>query len=167
VQVEEGCPRSVTIGARLTPKYGEAVGQAFTDLTNVPAGRWTPIPDAQITLPDAGVYEVTGVLRGQFASRHGVDTDAWMSGRLFNVTAGSPVQGTEVLIIYRRDDINHAIGSTATTVAFVRTTGPTVIRAEVVQHLGRQVAPASEVIASHVWSDANGRVKVAYKKIGD
>jgi hypothetical protein len=50
---------------------------------------------------------------------------------------------------------------------FIRTIGPTVIRAEVVQHLGQQVAPASEVIASHVWSDANGRVKVAYKKTGD
>ncbi|WP_336318026.1 hypothetical protein [Streptomyces lavendofoliae] len=63
--------------------------------------------------------------------------------------------------------IDDAIGSTATTVAFVQTAEATVIRAEIVQRIARNTAPQGRVIASHVWSDHNGRVKVAYKEIGD
>ncbi|WP_336317592.1 choice-of-anchor C family protein [Streptomyces lavendofoliae] len=161
VRVDGDCPRNVTIGARLTPVFGEAVSPGV-DVSPVPVDQWTAVPGAQVSLDEPGVYEVTAVIRGQFNSPAGVDTDAWMTGRLFNVTTGQELPNTETLIIYRRETQVPAIGTTATTFAYVTVTSPTVIRVEVVKRLLR-----GRFLNAYVWSDREGRTKIGYKKIND
>ncbi|MBA8978418.1 hypothetical protein GTW38_33525 [Streptomyces sp. SID7804] len=71
----ENCPDTWTIGARLTPVYGQAAGQNRSLPVN---GEWTPT-DCVATLPEPGVYLVTAMAVGQICAIARYSTNVWIS----------------------------------------------------------------------------------------
>jgi hypothetical protein len=69
------CPDTWTVGARLTPVYGNAAGTNRSLPVN---GEWTPT-DCVVTLPEAGVYRVTGMAVGQICATARFSTNLWIS----------------------------------------------------------------------------------------
>ncbi|MGW0140501.1 hypothetical protein [Streptomyces calvus] len=71
----ENCPDTWTIGARLTPVYGQAAGQNRSLPVN---GEWTPT-DCVAALPEPGVYLVTAMAVGQICAIARYSTNVWIS----------------------------------------------------------------------------------------
>lgn len=131
------CPQTWTVGARLTPVSGEALG-ADADLQAAASGTWVATT-AQVVLPEAGTYALTADLYSHIAA-----TTPWavaINARLFNVTAGALV-GTNRRIQF--GNINDPGGGTVMSLqnagsinAFLTVTGPTTVRVEGQrQHVG-------------------------------
>ncbi|MEU0181414.1 hypothetical protein ABZ312_09515 [Streptomyces sp. NPDC006207] len=132
------CPETWTVGARLTPVSGEAFG-ADTDLQAAASGTWVAT-GAQVVLPEAGTYALSADLYSHIAA-----TTPWavaINARLFNVTAGAPVPGTNRRIQF--GNINDPGGGTVMSLqnagslnTFLTVTGATTIRVEGQrQHVG-------------------------------
>ncbi|KQW11423.1 hypothetical protein [Streptomyces sp. Root369] len=125
------CPETWTVGARLTPVSGEVFG-ADANLQAVASGTWVAT-SAQLVLPEAGTY----ALSADFFS-HINATTPWavaINARLFNVTAGAPVPGSNRRIQF--GNINDPGGGTVMSLqnagslsTFLTVTAPTTIRVE-------------------------------------
>ncbi|WP_202234519.1 hypothetical protein [Actinacidiphila reveromycinica] len=89
------CPAEWQVGARLAPPYEEQIVAAELDLAAVAEDAWR-LPGLAITLPEAGVYEVSATL-GTVISV-GPATGAYniaVIARLYNVTADAAIPGTQ------------------------------------------------------------------------
>jgi hypothetical protein len=131
------CPEVWTVGARLTPVSGEALG-TDADLQAAASGTWVAT-SAQVVLPEAGTYALSADLYSHIAA-----TTPWavaINARLFNVTAGTLV-GTTRRIQF--GNINDPGGGTVMSLqnagslsTFLTVTGPTTVRVEGMrQHVG-------------------------------
>jgi hypothetical protein len=88
VQMEEGCPRSVTIGARLTPVSGISSLPNNVDLLTRP-NTWVNLPGTDLVLPEAGIYALDANVRGYIHSLP--PHHSWIIARIYDVMAGSAV----------------------------------------------------------------------------
>lgn len=142
------CPETWTVGARLTPVSGEAFG-ADANLQAVASGTWVAT-GAQVVLPEAGTYALSADFYSHIAA-----TTPWavaINARLFNVTAGTPVTGSNRRIQF--GNINDGGGTVmalqnAGSLSTVLTvTGPTTIRVE-----GQRQTSASTTPPRHSSED--------------
>lgn len=62
--LETDCPRVWTVGARLTPVWGQEVPDAALDLTAVPTATWTNIAGFSFVAPETGVYRIAADVSG-------------------------------------------------------------------------------------------------------
>ncbi|MDX2643491.1 hypothetical protein PV341_07860 [Streptomyces sp. PA03-1a] len=60
----DDCPAAWTVGARLTPLFGEVAPSAPLDLTTLAINTWADIPGMSFIVPEAGVYRVTADVSG-------------------------------------------------------------------------------------------------------
>ncbi|MFI7467433.1 hypothetical protein [Nonomuraea sp. NPDC049646] len=131
------CPKTWTVGARLTPVSGEALG-ADADLRAATSGAWVATT-AQVVLPEAGTYALSADLYSHIAA-----TTPWavaINARLVNVTAGAPLPSTTRRIQF--GNINDGGGTVMSLQnagsinTFLTVTGPTTVRVEGQrQHVG-------------------------------
>jgi hypothetical protein len=124
------CPEAWTVGARLTPVSGQTTGVVGLDGTA--ANTWVPVTGAQLTLPEAGVYEVIADVQGSIGWSVGV-TNGIIDARVFDVTAGAAVPTTERRVILFTDTAaegTNGIQANASAAALYQVAGPTTIRVE-------------------------------------
>lgn len=99
---------------------------------------WTAIPGTNLTLPEAGVYELEAEVQGGFSGT-GPLTNVYIQARLFNVTAGLAVPMTSRACFLFADTspqaAGHTIHGTATCGAMYEVTGPTTVRVEAMKHV--------------------------------
>ena len=154
-----GCPNSFTIGARLSPRFGQTE-MAATVVSGSPASTYVNVPGT-IVLPEAGTYEVTSRARAFCSPAVGAPDNVYIVGRLFNVTAGAPVPLSEILIADGSVGPTDVCQNTGSTTTFITVAVPTTIRYQV-QWLG-----ATPSAGTGITSDANGRSMLAFKKVAD
>lgn len=58
------CPAAWTVGARLTPLWGEIGPTAPVDLNTVASATWADIPGFALTAPEAGAYRIAADVTG-------------------------------------------------------------------------------------------------------
>jgi hypothetical protein len=123
--------------AEFTPLFNSVALVATLDVVALTSGTWTDTP-MSITIPAAGTFEV---ISDAFATLHvNISADGGTAGvrvhyRLRNETTSSVIGGTQVnlLTVYsnRAGRYQNAGGSSVH--AYVTTTGPTVIRAQILK----------------------------------
>lgn len=130
------CPANWQVGARLTPVFGETLLAAFVDLVATPSGAWVD-STMSVVLPEAGVFEVTATLHTVIATNPSSGSyNIAIAGRLFNVTNGNAVGGSQYTIQQNADNNPGSFMSDSdmgTFHRFITTTGPTTIRVEVMR----------------------------------
>ncbi|MFJ4627183.1 hypothetical protein [Streptomyces sp. NPDC088847] len=130
----EACPATWQVGARLTPVFGETLLAAFVDLVATASGAWVD-STMSVVLPEAGIYEVTTTMHTVIATNPSSGSYVIaISGRLWNVTNGNVVGGSQYTIQQNADNNPGSFMSDSdmgTFHRFITTAGPTTIRAEV------------------------------------
>jgi hypothetical protein len=124
------CPETWQVGARLTPVSGQAAGAL--SLEAAPANTWTPVPGAQLVLPEAGVYELVADVQGSIGWGVGV-ANAIIDAHLFDVTAGVEVPTSARRVILFTDTAaegTNGIQANASASALYQVAGPATIRVE-------------------------------------
>ncbi|MFI9418088.1 hypothetical protein [Streptomyces werraensis] len=158
------CPQEWQIGARLTPVFGEAFIPAAVSLVAAANDAWVDT-GLSVNLPEAGVYEVTATVRSSIARGNVTAPFAVnISARLFNVTAGGAIPGTD----YTVQQVNEASPSSGQTTwvalgtfhKFVTVAGPVTIRLEA----SRNTINGAAV---NVTGIQTGNTRLAFKKIAD
>lgn len=157
VDVVEGPTGTFTVGARLTPVSGEAVG-ADANLQAVAQGTWVAT-GAQVVLPEAGKYALSADFYSSITA-----TTPWavaINARLFNVTAGAAVPNSTRRVQF--GNINDGGGTpmllqnAGSINTFITVTGPTTIRLDGQrQHVGFNDSTAASLSGPRL-----GFVKVA------
>lgn len=158
------CPATWQVGARLTPVLGESFIPGIVDLVPVANDTWVNT-GLSVALPEAGVYEVTATVRSSIA--RGAATAPFavnISARLFNVTGGNAIPGTD----YTVQQVNEASPSSGQTTQvalstfhkFVTVTGPATIRLEA----NRNTINGTAV---NVTAIQTGNTRLGFKKISD
>ncbi|MFE7355330.1 hypothetical protein ACFU8Q_19550 [Streptomyces sp. NPDC057543] len=74
------------------PVYGRVWTSANLDLLAPPVGSWVAVPGCEITLPQAGTYEVTAEAEGSINQGGQSGQGTVICTRLFNTTAGAVVR---------------------------------------------------------------------------
>lgn len=151
------------VGARLSPAFGEVLLPAAVDMVAAGNDVWINT-GLSVTLPEAGVYEVTATVRTSIAvGAAGVPFAVNVSGRLANASTGAAIPGTD----YTLQQINEIAPSGQTTwVAlstfhkFVMVSEPTSIRLEAARNTINGTAVA-------VTGVQTGNTRLAYVKISD
>ncbi|MDQ0376483.1 hypothetical protein [Amycolatopsis thermophila] len=145
------------------PVRGNAVLTALTDVGSRP-GVWVDCP-LQVTLPEAGTYELDGNLRSYVEGTSPAST--YIVGRLFDVTAGVVVPNSETFINQQSVTVSPTstsirIGAnmSAPLVVDYAVTKPTVLRLQV-----KFTDGYSTVVGAHMTSDANGRTLLRFRKV--
>jgi hypothetical protein len=157
------CPQEWQVGARLTPAFGEELLAAPVDMLAPANDAWVDT-GLSVNLPEAGVYEITATVRSMITmGAAGVPFAVNLSARLFNVTGGNAIPGTD----YTVQQINEQSPSgQAARVAlgtfhkFVTVTGAVVIRLEA----SRNTINGTAV---NVTAVQTGNTRLAFKKISD
>ncbi|MEU1180645.1 hypothetical protein ABZ464_23895 [Streptomyces sp. NPDC005820] len=130
------CPETWTVGARLTPVFGQISGSV--GLHTAAFDVWTAVTGAQLTLPEAGVYEVIADVQAGLITV-GTVNNAYMQTRLFDVTAGAMVLLTARTVVFFSATpavgVTHTIQATASASALYQVAGPTTIRVEGLKHV--------------------------------
>ncbi|MEU2264932.1 hypothetical protein ABZ568_00460 [Streptomyces olindensis] len=130
------CPETWTVGARLTPVSGQTTG--IVSLQSVPYDSWTAVPGAELTLPEAGIYEVIADVQGGIIMPGSV-ANAWLGARLFDVTAGAVVPlSTRTVTLFSAtpaDGVTHTLHGNASAAALYQVAGPVTIRVEGLKHV--------------------------------
>ncbi|MCA1844554.1 MAG: hypothetical protein LC792_15455 [Actinobacteria bacterium] len=114
------------------PVYGWTEGPNL--LSPVPDGDatvWTDVPGAQVTLPEAGTYDLDVVVNGTMTTTAAV-TDAALNARFWDQTKGLWIGGSWATVVQYTSSAAGAVklGSTSTVSAQYTVTGPTVVRAQ-------------------------------------
>ncbi|WP_327415396.1 hypothetical protein [Streptomyces sp. NBC_01233] len=153
--------------ATLRPQHPSVETYATsTDLLPLADDTYGPVAGSTLVLPSAGLWAVTMVARGVFSFTGVAGT--FMVARMFNVTAGAAVAGTETFVVQVRQNVAGAgqttgDNDTATMLKYLRVTGPTTLRmeAKTTFQLGTQPTQANLV------SDSNGRSGLFAHRVGD
>ncbi|WP_406425865.1 hypothetical protein [Streptomyces sp. NBC_01589] len=99
---------------------------------------WRAIPGTDLTLPEAGVYQLEADVQGG-VSGTGPITNVYVQAHLFDVTAGVEVPMTSRACFVFADTSTEARGltihGTATCGAMYEVAGPTVVRVEAMKHI--------------------------------
>jgi hypothetical protein len=116
---------------RLIPQSGQASGVVGLDAAA--ANTWTPVPGAQLVLPEAGLYEVTADVQGSIGGT-GSFSNAIIDARLYDVTAGAAVPLAERRVILLTDHsaeaVLRSIQANATAAALYQVSGLRTLRVE-------------------------------------
>lgn len=129
------CPETWTIGARLTPVSGQTSGAV--GIQGSPFDTWIPVTGAQLTIPEAGVYEVIADVQGGVIMNGSV-SNAYLQARLFDVTANAviPLTTRTILLFAATPAASvHTLHATASASALYQVAGPTTIRVEGLKHV--------------------------------
>ncbi|PWI15959.1 hypothetical protein DI272_18665 [Streptomyces sp. Act143] len=157
------CPANWQVGARLTPVFGETLLAAFVDLVATPSGAWVD-STMSVVLPEAGVYEVTATLHTVIATNPSSGSyNIAIAGRLFNVTNGNAVGGSQYTIQQNADNNPGSFMSDSdmgTFHRFITTAGSTTIRAEVMR-----LDSSGSPVSTTGLQTANSRL--GFKKVSD
>lgn len=157
------CPATWTVGARLSPVFGETLLAAFVDLVATPSGAWVD-STMSVVLPEAGVYEVSATLHTVIATNPSSGSyNIAIAGRLWNVTNGNAVGGSQYTMQENADNNPGSFMSDSdvgTFHRFITTAGPTTIRVEVMR-----VDTGGSPVATTGLQTANSRL--GFKKISD
>ncbi|MFI9591205.1 hypothetical protein [Nonomuraea sp. NPDC052265] len=157
------CPATWQVGARLTPVFGETLLAAFVDLVATPSGAWVD-STMSVVLPEAGIYEVTATLHTVIATNPSSGSyNIAIAGRLWNVTNGNAVGGSQYTIQQNADNNPQSFMSDSdmgTFHRFITTAGPTTIRVEVMRLDG-----SGSPVSTTGLQTANSRL--GFKKISD
>jgi hypothetical protein len=88
VTVDGDCPRTVTIGARLTPWAGRVgfPGTVHFDINDRPLEQWFDVADTDLTLPEVGRYAIDLDARARIVAD--LPHFSNVRFRIFDVTAG-------------------------------------------------------------------------------
>jgi len=155
-----GCPNVFTIGARLSPRFGEVhVGVAVNYLP-IANGLFVDIPGLEVILPEAGTYSLDADVRAAISMTR--PANVLMAMRMFNVTAGAAVPFT--------DRVTSLVDSLAGGVTlggnfqlhsgrFITVAGPTTIRVQAAKTVVAGVAIASTGVF--------GQQRLAFLKVAD
>ncbi|MFI2300169.1 hypothetical protein ACH5AL_15200 [Actinacidiphila glaucinigra] len=157
------CPQEWQVGARLTPVFDEVLLPEFVDLLATPSGAWIDT-GLVVNLPEAGVYEVTATLHTVIATNPSSGSyNIAIAGRLFNVTGGFAVPGSQYTIQQNADNNPGSYMSDSDMGTFHKFISPAqavTIRLEVMR-LNTEGTP----VATTGLQTANTRL--AFKKIAD
>lgn len=131
---------------------------AIINLLPFPDGTWVNTGLA-VTLPRAGTYALDLNVRTRLTGPAPVNV--FITGRLWNVTAGTALPNSE-RILHQIADTAGFVGINKTTPISERitVTGPTTIRLDV-QRNDR----TGRAAAADVWTDSNGRTSFRYNRI--
>ncbi|WP_327415397.1 hypothetical protein [Streptomyces sp. NBC_01233] len=159
----DACPAAYTVGARLTPVFGETLLAAFVDLVATPSGTWVT-STMSVVLPESGVYDVTATLHTVIATNPSSGNyNIAIAGRFFNVTNGNAVGGSQYTIQQNADNNPGSFMSDSdmgTFHRFITAVGPTTIRVEVMR-----LDASGSPVATTGLQTANSRL--AFQKISD
>ncbi|MER7841680.1 hypothetical protein ABTY98_38795 [Streptomyces sp. NPDC096040] len=128
------CPETWTIGARLTPVGGQTSGTV--GIQGSPFDTWIAVTGAQLTLPEAGLYEVIADVQGGVIMNGSV-SNAYLQARLFDVTANAviPLTTRTILLFAATPSASvHTLHATASASALYQVAGPRTIRVEGLKH---------------------------------
>ncbi|MFZ4160436.1 hypothetical protein ACOZDE_18695 [Streptomyces griseoincarnatus] len=157
------CPQGWQVGARLTPAYGEVLLPAFIDLVAPPADTWIDT-GLSVNLPEQGVYEVSATLHTVISTNPSSGPyRIGITGRLYNVTTGTAVQDSQYTVQQNANN-NPTSAETDSDLAsfhkFVTTSGPAVIRLEIIKTTATGVPVSTTGLLT-------GNTRLAFKKISD
>lgn len=114
------------------PVLGQAAATANLDLLPAASGAWLPVPGAEITLPEAGIYELDYSAAGAVNIIGPAGGGAVVSARLFDTTASAevPMSNTRVAGAALGSASSTSVQGAGSRRVFVTVTGPTTIRLE-------------------------------------
>ncbi|MFJ1528292.1 hypothetical protein ACIOFV_07665 [Streptomyces mirabilis] len=146
---------------RLT-EHGFVQLAAILDLQPTASGTWND-SGLQVTLPVAGTYEVDASVRAALSGTSPVNT--FISARLWDVTAGAVVPGSEVIL----NQISLTPVAPAIT-SGLNVTGPIQVEydvpgARVVRLQGRRVNATGASIGASILANTDGRTTLRFKRI--
>lgn len=143
------CPETWQVGARLTPVSGQTSGAA--GLGGSPYDTWVAVP-AQLTLPEAGLYELIADVQGGVIMQGSV-SNAIVQTRLFDVTANAVVPLTaRTLVLFAATPaagVTHTLHGNASASALYQVTGPRTIRVEGLKHVDSGTTTGEVVAATN------------------
>lgn len=144
------CPQAWQVGARLTPVSGQTSG--VVALQDAPYDTWVPVTGAELTLPEAGVYEVIADMQGGVIMVGSV-SNAILQARLFDVTANAAVPlSTRSILLFAAtpaDGVTHTLHSNASAAALYQVAGSTPIRVEALKRVDSGTTTAEAVWATN------------------
>jgi hypothetical protein len=111
-----------------------------------------------VTLPEARSYLLSYNVHGKVEKS---DADAWITARLFNVTAGAAVEASNRLVLFKHSTDDSLGRSEAGFSHLITVTGVTVIRLE----CSRNSTGSPTWVTSDVASDALGVTTLSYVPI--
>ncbi len=146
---------------RLT-EHGFVELAAILDLQPTASGTWND-SGLQVTLPVAGTYELDASVRAALSGTSPVNT--FISARLWDVTAGVVVPGSEVIL----NQISLTPVAPAIT-SGLNTTGPIQVEydvpgARVVRLQGRRVNATGASLGASILANTDGRTTLRFKRI--
>ncbi|MET9818330.1 hypothetical protein [Streptomyces sp. NPDC006355] len=148
------CPSTWTIGARLTPIYGQ-VGPNTVNLTSVPPATITQVPGASVTLTEPGVYELVGDASGS-QTVTGAVSNAQVRASLF--VGASRISPDTTLTLFSNNQTGvYAMAGSATTRALYTVTSPTTV----------DLRGYRNVTSGTQSSAAIGNAYIYWKKVSD
>ncbi|WP_228995221.1 hypothetical protein [Streptomyces sp. DH8] len=157
------CPETWTVGARLTPATGFAVMPAG-EVNLLPApGTWADLPGTDVTLAEAGVYNLDGTFRGHVSATP--PAHVYLMGRLWDVTAGAVVPGAQTWVAQINQQVaapGYAIDATGDVHVPYAVNGPTTVRMQ--SAFTQAVGAATQ---ARVISLANGWTRLRATKVRD
>ncbi|MFH8577122.1 hypothetical protein [Streptomyces zaomyceticus] len=150
-------------GLRPVTTFDEVLLSAFVDLLSTANGAWISSGLA-VTLPGPGTYEVTATLHTAISTNPSSgDYLIAINGRLFNVTAGAAVLGSQYTVQQNGDNNPSSFqvdSDLSSFTKFVTVTAPTTIRLEV-----NRINTSGTPVATTGLQVSNTRL--AFKKISD
>lgn len=145
-------------------EHGYAELPAAVDLQPTASGAWTNT-GLQLTLPTAGTYHLDANVRANLSVTDG--TNAWIGARLWDVTVGALVPGSEVLVYQLSTSVSPATtvvtqGGNQNGAILVPYTVPAsrLVRLQVM----RIYSGPSPTVA-RVLSDGNSRTTLRYDRV--
>jgi hypothetical protein len=130
-----GCPDAWAVGARLTPVGGQTTG--LVGLGSAAYDTWTAVPGTDLTLPEAGLYEVVADVQAG-AIMPGSVSNAYVQARLFDVTAGAVIPlSSRTVFLFSDTPSNsvHTFHGNASPAALYQVVGPVTLRVEGLKHV--------------------------------
>jgi hypothetical protein len=95
---DQDCPDRWQVGARLSP-FSDSVLMATGAINLLPVDGTYRNTGLFVDLPEAGRYALHWDVRGNLCCSTASTVQRWISARVFNVTAGAAVPGTERLVV--------------------------------------------------------------------
>ncbi|WNI20278.1 hypothetical protein [Actinacidiphila sp. ITFR-21] len=144
-------------------EHGSAALAGSLNLTPTASGAWTSTT-LQITLPAAGTYQLDAAVRASLLT--GSPADHFISARLYDETAGTPVPHSTVMVLQLSPPNAAANGNTHTTgtapiAVEYSVTGPATIRLQG----ARTVVAGTGTQSASITTDANGGTTLRYRRI--
>ncbi|MFI6290023.1 hypothetical protein ACIBEJ_00470 [Nonomuraea sp. NPDC050790] len=143
---------------------GRGHGQlpAMLDLQPTASGAWTPT-GLSVLLPSAGIYQLDATVRSAMTAVSPVNT--FTVARLFDVTAGAVVPGSEVIVqqisvTASAGAVSHGYNNTAPIQVEHVVTGPRTVRLEAARFNASGASQTARVV-----SDASGRTTLRWNRI--